>query len=307
MSKSGNLDKQLVQLRKGELLQEHEVHALCLAAIDIFVKEKNTIRLNPPMTIVGDIHGQFWDLLELFAVGDDCPESSYLFLGDYVDRGYDSVETFLLLVGLKVRYPERLFLLRGNHESREITQVYGFYEECTKKFGSSNVWKYCTEVFDSLPISAIIGDKYFCVHGGISPNLPTVDLIRNVNRFSEVARDGIISDILWSDPEEDTEEFEKSPRGAGYIFGATALHRFNHTNGFGCVVRAHQLAMEGYKYLFDEQILTVWSAPNYCYRCGNVASILELDDLNEKFFKIFEAAPNQENNASETTIPQYFL
>lgn len=129
---------------------------LCLKAREILVEEGNVQRVDAPVTICGDIHGQFFDLLELFAIGGDCPKVSYLFLGDFVDRGFNSVETFLLLLALKVRYPDRMTLIRGNHECRQITQVYGFYDECLRKYGSLNVWRYCTDVFDYLSLAAII-------------------------------------------------------------------------------------------------------------------------------------------------------
>jgi serine/threonine-protein phosphatase 4 catalytic subunit len=110
-------------------------------------------------------------LLELFKIGGFPPYSNYIFMGDYVDRGKDSVETFLLLLALKVRYKNRVTLLRGNHESRIITQVYGFYDECIRKYGSLNVWRSCTEVFDCLTLGAVVDNKIFCVHGGLSPNI----------------------------------------------------------------------------------------------------------------------------------------
>ena len=123
----------------------------------------------------GDIHGQFWDLQELFKVGGNCPDTNYLFIGDFVDRGYHSVETFLLLLALKIRYPDRINLIRGNHESRQITQVYGFYEECLRKYGSVNVWKYCTELFDYLALAAVIDNRILCIHGGLSPSINSID------------------------------------------------------------------------------------------------------------------------------------
>jgi len=127
----------------------------------------------------------------------DVPQTNYLFLGDFVDRGYYSVETFLLLLALKVRYPDRITLIRGNHESRQITQVYGFYDECLRKYGSIMVWRYCTEVFDYLSLSAVIDGKIFCVHGGLSPSINTLDQIRQIDRKMEVPHDGPMCDLLW--------------------------------------------------------------------------------------------------------------
>ena len=124
--------------------------------------------------------------MQLFKVGGQIPEKNYLFMGDFVDRGFYSVETFLLLLALKVRYPDRITLIRGNHESRQITQVYGFYEECMRKYGSVNVWRYCTDIFDYLSLSAIINDRIFCVHGGLSPSINTLDQIRLIDRKQEV-------------------------------------------------------------------------------------------------------------------------
>lgn len=137
----------------------------------------------------------------MLRIGGNIPETNYLFLGDFVDRGYNSVETFLLLLALKVRYPDRVALLRGNHESRQITQVYGFYEECLRKYGSSNVWKYCTEVFDLLILAAVIDNKIFCVHGGLTPSISTINDVKNIYRLQEIPHDGPMCDLLWSDPE----------------------------------------------------------------------------------------------------------
>ena len=264
------------------------------------------------MQICGDIHGQFWDMMELFKVGGFCPETNYLLMGAFVDPGDYSVETILLLLAYKVRYPDRITLIRGNHESRQITQVYGFYDECQRKYGSANVWRYCCEVFDYLALGAIVDGSVFCVHGGLSPNLhginqvccivwwcpPTPIMIafvclqiRAIDRKQEVPHDGPMCDLLWSDPD-DADGWGLSPRGAGYLFGADITKTFAHNNGIDLIARAHQLAMEGYKLMFDNTIVTVWSAPNYCYRCGNVASILELDEHLAQEYKVFQHAPS---------------
>eukprot|EP01089_Gocevia_fonbrunei_P008053 TRINITY_DN1966_c0_g1_i1.p1 TRINITY_DN1966_c0_g1~~TRINITY_DN1966_c0_g1_i1.p1 ORF type:complete len:307 (-),score=19.12 TRINITY_DN1966_c0_g1_i1:264-1184(-) len=302
-----DIDRQIEQLKRCEIIKEHEVKALCAKAREILAEESNVQRVDPPVTICGDIHGQFYDLKELFKIGGECPQTNYLFLGDFVDRGFYSVETFLLLLALKVRYPDRITLIRGNHESRQITQVYGFYDECLRKYGSVNVWRYCTEIFDYLSLSAIIADKIFCVHGGLSPSITQLDQIRTINRKQEVPHEGAMCDLLWSDPE-DIDGWGLSPRGAGYIFGGDVVSHFNHNNNIELICRAHQLVLEGYKYMFNENLVTVWSAPNYCYRCGNVAAILELDENLNKNFKIFEAAPREVRGVpAKKPMPDYFL
>lgn len=302
-----DLDLHIQQLRRCEYIKESEVKKLCSKAREILVEEANVQRVDAPVTICGDIHGQFYDLVELFKVGGDCPDTNYLFMGDFVDRGFYSVETFLLLLALKVRYPDRITLIRGNHESRQITQVYGFYDECLRKYGSVNVWRYCTEIFDYLSLAALIEDKVFCVHGGLSPSIMTLDDVQSINRKQEVPHDGPMCDLMWSDPE-DLEGWGLSPRGAGYLFGGDIVKKFNQTNGVELIARAHQLVMEGYKWMFNEALVTVWSAPNYCYRCGNVAAILEFDENSKQQFRIFEAAPADVRGVpARKLVPDYFL
>ncbi|KAJ8608426.1 hypothetical protein CTAYLR_010329 [Chrysophaeum taylorii] len=290
MAQESDVDLWIDKLRRCEVLGESSVRRLCELAKEILVDESNVQKISAPVTICGDIHGQFYDLLELFRVGGDCPETNYLFLGDFVDRGHYSLETFLFLVALKVRYPGRITLIRGNHESRQITQVYGFYDECVRKYGSAQVWKYCTELFDFLSLSAVVDNKVLCVHGGLSPSVSTLDQIRTIDRKHEVPHDGAMCDLLWSDPEE-ISGWGLSPRGAGYLFGGDVVEKFNAQNNLDLIARAHQLVMEGHKPLFDDKLVTVWSAPNYCYRCGNVAAILQLDANLNRSFRIFQAAP----------------
>jgi serine/threonine-protein phosphatase 4 catalytic subunit len=304
---SSELDRQIEQLRRCEYIKESEVKALCNKVREILVEESNVQRVDAPVTICGDIHGQFYDLKELFKVGGDCPDTNYLFLGDFVDRGFYSVETLLLLLALKVRYPDRITLIRGNHESRQITQVYGFYDECLRKYGSVNVWRYCTEIFDYMSLAALIEGRIFCVHGGLSPSVNTLDEIRAIDRRQEVPHDGAMCDLMWSDPEE-LEGWALSPRGAGYLFGGNVVAHFNRQNDVDLICRAHQLVMEGYKLMFNKALVTVWSAPNYCYRCGNVAAILELDENLGQNFKIFDAAPAEVRGVpARKPVPDYFL
>jgi len=199
-----DLDGQIERLRRCEAIDQDEVEQLCFKARELLASEANVQPIDSPVTLCGDIHGQFYDLKELFKHGGECPDTNYLFLGDFVDRGYFSVETFLLLLALKVRYPDRIMLIRGNHESRQITQVYGFYEECFRKYGSAYVWQLCTDVFDYLALAAIVDNEVLCVHGGLSPAVTSLDQIRLIDRKVEVPRSGPMCDLLWSDPDDIT-------------------------------------------------------------------------------------------------------
>ena len=299
-----SIERIIDRLNRFEYIKESDIKLLCSAVYPILDFEDNILSLSSPITICGDIHAQFKDLIELLRVGGDVPDTKYIFLGDYVDRGNDSVECLVLLLALKLRYPNRIWLVRGNHESRQITQVYGFYDECIKKYGSVNVWRYCCDVFDALPIGATIDGRVFAVHGGLSPTLQTIDDIRTkINRKQEVPHEGTFCDLLWSDPDDVITGWAASPRGAGFLFGHDIVDQFIHVNGIECVVRAHQLVMEGYKYHFEGQIATIWSAPNYCYRCGNVAAILSVDG-NARDLKVFDSAPSQLRYGHRT---EYFI
>ena len=177
-------------LMNCQLLKEPQIKFICEKAREILIEESNVQPVKAPVTICGDIHGQLHDLLELFKIGGLVPDTNYLFMGDYVDRGYYSVETVSLLVCLKVRFPHRITILRGNHESRQITQVYGFYDECLRKYGNANVWKYFTDLFDYLPLTALVEDQIFCLHGGLSPSIDLLDHIKSLDRIQEIPHEG---------------------------------------------------------------------------------------------------------------------
>uniref|UniRef100_A0AAQ5Z6V7 Serine/threonine-protein phosphatase n=1 Tax=Amphiprion ocellaris TaxID=80972 RepID=A0AAQ5Z6V7_AMPOC len=337
------LDQWIEQLNECKQLSENQVRTLCEKAKEILTKESNVQEVRCPVTVCGDVHGQFHDLMELFKIGGKSPDTNYLFMGDYVDRGYYSVETVTLLVTLKVRFQERITILRGNHESRQITQVYGFYDECLRKYGNANVWKYFTDLFDYLPLTALVDGQIFCLHGGLSPSIDTLDHIRALDRLQEVPHEGPMCDLLWSDPD-DRGGWGISPRGAGYTFGQDISETFNHANGLTLVSRAHQLVMEfpvsvyflvsflsrstswsvsclgllpgqfpvsvyflGYNWGHDKNVVTIFSAPNYCYRCGNQAAIMELDDTLKYSFLQFDPAPRRGEPHVTRRTPDYFL
>lgn len=302
-----DVDSWIAQLQRCEPLPESTVRVMCELARELLVQESNVRPVTCPVTVCGDIHGQFHDLQELFRIGGSCPDTNYLFMGDYVDRGYYSVETVSLLVALKIRYPGRITILRGNHESRQITQVYGFYDECLRKYGSANVWKIFTDLFDYLPLTALIENQVFCLHGGLSPAIDKLDDIRALDRLQEVPHEGPMCDLLWSDPD-DRCGWGISPRGAGYTFGQDISANFNLVNNLTLVARAHQLVMEGYQWSQENQVITIFSAPNYCYRCGNQAAIMQIDDRMElQHLLQFDPSPRAGEPSVTRRTPDYFL
>jgi serine/threonine-protein phosphatase 2A catalytic subunit len=212
-----------------------------------------------------------------------------------------------MVVALKVRYPERVTIIRGNHESRQITQVYGFYDECLRKYGSATVWKTFTDLFDFLPLTACIEGKVFCPHGGLSPSIDSLEDVAKIDRFQEVPHEGPVCDLVWSDPDERT-GWGMSPRGAGYTFGQDVTEQFAHANGLQLIARAHQLVMEGFNWAHDKALVTIFSAPNYCYRCGNQAAIMEVDDAMQCRFVQFDPAPRRgEESSGSKRCPDYFI
>mmetsp|Transcript_3426 Transcript_3426/g.6611 ORF Transcript_3426/g.6611 Transcript_3426/m.6611 type:complete len:305 (-) Transcript_3426:64-978(-) len=303
----GIVDEALETVKQGKILPEDQLRRVCEIVKCVLVEESNVQPVSSPVVVCGDIHGQFYDLLELFRTGGEASDVNYVFMGDFVDRGHNSVETFELLLCLKAKYPTKVTLLRGNHESRQITQVYGFYDECIRKYGNANPWKYCTDIFDYLSLAALIDGSVLCVHGGLSPDVRTLDQIRTIDRLQEIPQEGAFCDLMWSDPE-DIETWKVSPRGAGYLFGSKVVKQFNQINGLELICRAHQLVQEGFKYHFaDQSLATVWSAPNYCYRCGNVAAILYFNETLEREFRIFKEVAS--NYMDEPSQPQasYFM
>ncbi|KAI9588928.1 hypothetical protein GQX74_007097 [Glossina fuscipes] len=302
-----DLDKWIDIVKDCKYLPENDLKKLCDWVCEILMEESNIQPVSTPVTVCGDIHGQFYDLEELFRTGGPIPDTNYIFMGDFVDRGYYSLETLTRLLTLKqARYPDRITLLRGNHESRQITKVYGFYDECFSKYGNANAWKYCCKVFDLLTIAAIIDEEVLCVHGGLSPEIITLDQIRTIDRNVEIPYKGAFCDLVWSDPE-DMDYWGQSPRGAGWLFGQKVTKDFMQINNLELICRAHQLVNEGIKYMFEDKLVTVWSAPNYCYRCGNVAAILSFQTPKERITKIFVAVPETDRVIPPQNTTPYFL
>lgn len=289
-----DFDKQLERLKEGGMLQLEEVESLVSRIKFLMAEEGNVCKVDAPVVVVGDIHGQFFDMLEMLEMAGMPPRSNFLFLGDLVDRGHNSIETLLYVFLLKARYPDRITIIRGNHESRATSRVYGFYDECRRKFQNMKVWILCTELFEFFPISALINGKVFGVHGGIPAETSALDDIQFYDRKQEQVGKGLIADLLWSDPDpSDAAPFSESSRGVGHLYGSDPVKKFLHQNDLSFIVRSHQMVNEGFEEYFDGLVITVWSAPNYLYRCGNKASILHLDDNLKKEFKLFREAERQ--------------
>ena len=246
---------------KAVCLKNAEITAICSAVRELFLTQPALLELSAPVKIVGDIHGQYTDLLRTFEMCGFPPSANYLFLGDYVDRGKKSLETILLLFCYKLKFPENFFLLRGNHESANVTRVYGFYDECKRRC-NIKIWKTFIDAFNCLPIAAIVAGKIFCVHGGLSPSLTHMDDIRQIARPTDVPDYGLLNDLLWSDPADMEADWESNERGVSYCFGKKVIMEFLQRNDFDLVCRAHMVVEDGYEFFQDRILVTVFSAPN---------------------------------------------
>ena len=215
--------------RPGKQVQlaESEIRGLCTGAREIFMNQPVLLELEAPIKICGDLHGQYFDLLRLFEYGGFPPESNYLFLGDYVDRGKQSLETICLLLAYKIKYPENFFLLRGNHECASINRIYGFYDECKRRY-SIKLWKTFTDCFNCLPVSAVVDEKIICMHGGLSPDLQRLDQISRIMRPTDVPDQGLLCDLLWSDPDKDVTGWGDNDRGVSCAPGSHARREDRH-------------------------------------------------------------------------------
>ncbi|KAM7534411.1 hypothetical protein Aperf_G00000112067 [Anoplocephala perfoliata] len=269
----------------------------------IFKSENNLIELEAPITVCGDIHGQYYDLMKLLEVGGDPSATQYLFMGDYVDRGCFSMECILYLFALKMTYPLTFFLLRGNHECRHLTEYFTFRQECRMKYTDA-VYDACMEAFDCLPLAALINQQFLCVHGGLSPEIHTLNDIKKMDRFREPPTHGPLCDILWSDPTEDFGQernnshfSQNSVRGCSFFYSYAAVCAFLQANNLLCLIRAHEAQDAGYRmYRKNQQtgfpaLITIFSAPNYLDVYNNKAAILKYEN-NVMNIRQFNCSPH---------------
>jgi serine/threonine-protein phosphatase 2B catalytic subunit len=282
-------------------LSEADSLAILERASKLLRSEPNVLNISAPLTVCGDIHGQYFDLMKLLEVGGDPKTTRYLFLGDYVDRGCFSIECVLLLFSYKMLYPTSFYLIRGNHECRHLTDYFTFKEECKKKY-SMKIYDACMQAFDSLPLAAIMNNQFLCLHGGLSPAIKTVEDINKIDRFREPPSSGPMCDILWADPMEDfnaenVELFEENDvRGCSYFFSYRAALEFLDRNNLLSVIRAHEAQDLGYK-MFRKSpkgfpsVITLFSAPNYLDAYNNKGAVLRYED-NVMNIRQFNCSPH---------------
>lgn len=269
-------------------LTEEQVIRIVSRALEIWTAEPNMLRVDVPAVICGDIHGQFFDLCKLFEVSGGSPKDvRYVFMGDYVDRGYYSIECFLYLAACKVNWPQQVWMLRGNHECRHLTSHFTFKGEVEYKY-SKKVYDLCGEAFDALPLVAIVNNQLFCVHGGISPELKSLSDLEKINRFRETPNSGLMCDLLWTDPHTDYENdrgtfSHNSSRGCSFRYSFKAVIDFLKRNNLLAVVRGHEAQDTGYRLYrkWEEtdfpSVITIFSAPNYAGVYNNQAAVLKYD------------------------------
>ncbi|CAF0883911.1 unnamed protein product [Rotaria sordida] len=300
-------------LREEGHLDERCALRLIELGQQILEREPNMLFVERPVTIVADIHGQFYDLLTILAAGGDPAETRFLFLGDYVDRGQFACECIFLLFALKINYPQNINLLRGNHETRQMAKAFQFKLECEKKYGSRELYKACMHAFDTLPVCALVDSRFLCMHGGLSPDIRILSDIENLDRFSETPHSGPLCDLLWSDPSEDFDDInDKQPdfkpnnnRGCAYFFSYYACRDFLLRNNLLSIIRGHEVQKNGVRFFRKSSrtkfpvLVSLFSAPNYCDTYNNIAAILKID-YNRQMSVV-----NIEAHAHPFVLPNY--
>jgi serine/threonine-protein phosphatase PP1 catalytic subunit len=298
-------------------LIEDEIKFIAKKSIEVFLSQPSFLEIESPVNICGDIHGQFLDLLRIFSNLGFPPHSRYLFLGDYVDRGKFSLESICLLLCLKIKYPNEIYLIRGNHEAASINKIYGFYDECKRKIGVK-IWKLFVDIFNCMPLSASVDDKILCMHGGIGPDLKDLDLLRKILRPTDIPNEGklinnyivlgLICDLLWADPDKSFSDgtvprWGNNERGISVTFNAAVVKKFLEKHNFDLIVRAHQVVQDGYEFFANKRLVTVFSAPNYCGEFDNIGGVLHVDENLKCHFKLIKPFINRKFTSIKSRQP----
>ena len=269
-------------------LKEEEIKMLIDKSLIIIKEQKMLVELEAPLRVCGDIHGQYYDLLRIFEHCGYPGDNNFFFFGDYVDRGKQSLETICLLLAYKIKYPNKVYLLRGNHESSVTNRIYGFYDECKRRY-NVRLWRNFTELFNYLPVAALIDEKILCMHGGLSPDLRNISSISEISRPTDIPDSGLLCDLLWSDPDKEVLEFDENDRGVSV---EKIVNEFNRRNDLDLIIRAHQVVDDGYEFFAQRQLITIFSAPNYCGEFDNSAGIMIIDEALTCSLKVLRPVEN---------------
>jgi len=287
----GKPDWRLIKdhLHKEGRIAKEDLIKLINDANKIFKNEGNLLYLQDPLSVVGDIHGQYYDAIKILEVGGNPENTKYLFLGDFVDRGSFSIEVIVLLYSVKINFPETVYMLRGNHECRQMTTFFNFRAECLYKY-DQEIYDLIMDSFDMMPLACVINGKFIGVHGGLSPELKTLDDINKVDRFKEPPKQGLFCDLLWADPVDNEDGICENifrmndVRGCSYFYGNEAVGKFLEQNNLLSLIRAHEAQLDGYKmHAWTGKsdfpvVITIFSAPNYCDVYNNKGAIIKFEN-----------------------------
>ncbi|KAL1236165.1 Serine/threonine-protein phosphatase PP1 [Trichinella spiralis] len=251
---------------------------LCIWAEASFCLQPTLLEIEPQMIICGDIHGKFDDLLNIFEHCGYPPSNRYLFLGDLVDRGKQSLECLCLLFLYKIRYPHHVFLLRGNHEFSDINFGKGFRDEIEERYQDDEIWNSFNRAFNYMPLAALVGGRIFCMHGGIPRHLNNWDQIRSIQRPVEDAYVEIVEELMWSDPNIKISGWARSSRGAGLQFGVDVVKSFCRKMDIDMIVRGHQIVKNGHRVIAQKRLIILSSFTPDHFPPSYTASVLLVDD-----------------------------
>jgi len=266
------------------IIQKHTLSEIICCAKEIWKNENSVLDLSDPIVIIGDLHGHIIDLFRIFHVFPDPKETKYLFLGDIVDRGEFSLETLTLIMILKILFPNNVYIIRGNHEFAEICESFGFLNEIMTQYGDIKLFNEFTDAFSFLPLAAQIGPNILCIHGGIGPFISDIQTIASVTRPCYSFEDHpVLDSLVWSDPTDVSGGYSESQRGYGYLFGEASFVDFLSRSSIKIVIRGHQCVDEGYSHMFNNRLITLFSASNYCGKSHNKAAVISIKDNSLSF------------------------
>lgn len=273
-------------------------------------RQPTLLEISSPIVIVGDIHGQYGDLLHIFETCGWPFDTRYLFLGDYVDRGKNSLEVLVLVLALQIQFPRQIFLLRGNHEIKSVNKAYGFYSDLRQRYPKGNecdsLLDAIARVYSQLPLAALLCEKILCLHGGLSPKLQSIDDIRKLKKGT-IEPSGLIEDLLWSDPSPCCSGFKSNTeRGCSYVFGSDVVADRCAKMGILMIVRGHQAVDEGFEISSDRKIITLFSAPGYQDNYVNKGAVMIVSADRTVTFKQFtvQQATKQDKRISNVLMSE---